>query len=52
MKPSGAVRACRRVAQLLKHGSNEWDKGTIRCFFYPRDVEEILKDQATGEQVF
>jgi hypothetical protein len=45
MKPSGAVRTCRlrRVAQLMRPGTNERDEDTLRRFFYPWDVVEILK---------
>jgi hypothetical protein len=45
MKPSGSVRACRlrRVSQLMRQGTNEWDEGMLRRYFYTWDVDEILK---------
>jgi hypothetical protein len=45
MKSSSPVRACRlrRVSQLTRRGSNEWDEGTLRRYFFPWDVEDILK---------
>jgi hypothetical protein len=45
MKPSGPIRACRLrcVSHLLRRGSNEWDEGTLRRYFFPWDVDEILK---------
>jgi hypothetical protein len=44
-KPSGTIRSCRlrRVSQLMRSGSNDWDQGMLRRFFYPWDVEDILK---------
>jgi hypothetical protein len=45
LKPSGAILTCRlrRVSQLMRSVFNEWDEGTLRRYFYPWDVEEILK---------
>jgi hypothetical protein len=45
MKPSGTIRACRLcwVSHLMRQGSNEWDEGTLRQYFYSWDVEKILK---------
>jgi hypothetical protein len=31
------------MSQLMHQGSNEWDEGMLRRYFYPWDVEEILK---------
>jgi hypothetical protein len=49
LKPSGAVRTCRlrRVAQLMRPWTNEWDEGMLRRFFYPWDVVEIIKIKLT-----
>jgi hypothetical protein len=35
LKPSGAIHTCRlrRVSQLMRLGSNEWDEGTLRRYF-------------------
>jgi hypothetical protein len=45
LKPSVPARTCRlrRVAQLMRPGSNEWDDGTLHRFFYPWDANEIRK---------
>jgi hypothetical protein len=45
MKPSRPVRACRLrwVSHLMSRGSNEWDDGTLRRYFFPWDVDEIMK---------
>jgi hypothetical protein len=45
MMSSHPVRACRlrHVSQLIRRGSNDWDEGTLRRYFYPWDVHEILK---------
>jgi hypothetical protein len=45
MRLSWPVRMCtlRQVSQLLRRGSNEWDEATLQRYFYPWDVEEILK---------
>jgi ribonuclease HI len=45
MKPSDSIRVCRlrRVSQLMRPNSNEWDEGKLRRFFQPWDVDEILK---------
>jgi hypothetical protein len=45
MKPSGPTKVCRlrRVSQLLRHGSNEWDEGLPRRYLFPWDVDEVLK---------
>jgi hypothetical protein len=53
MKPSGSVRACqlRRVSQLMRQGSNEWDEETLRRYFDPWDVEEILSENKSPDWV-
>jgi hypothetical protein len=45
MKPYRPVRACRlrQVSHLMKRDSNEWDESTLRRYFFPWDVEEIMK---------
>jgi hypothetical protein len=45
MKQSGPTRVCRlwRASQLMLEGSTEWDDGRVRQYFFPRDVQEILK---------
>jgi hypothetical protein len=45
LKPSDATHMCRlrRVSQLMKTGHNEWDMRILCQFFYPWDVDDILK---------
>jgi hypothetical protein len=33
----------RRISQLIREGTNDWDEARVRQFFQPWDVEEILK---------
>uniref|UniRef100_K3Z040 RNase H type-1 domain-containing protein n=1 Tax=Setaria italica TaxID=4555 RepID=K3Z040_SETIT len=45
MKPIGSVRTCRlrRISHLIDQTANIWDEAAIRRFFYPCNVDEILK---------
>jgi hypothetical protein len=45
LKLSGSRRSCRlrRVSQLMREGTNDWDEARIRQFFHSWDAEEILK---------
>jgi hypothetical protein len=45
MKPIGSLRHCRlrRVEHLIDQESRTWDEAQVMRFFYPCDVEEILK---------
>jgi hypothetical protein len=45
LKPSVATRTCRlrRVSQLMRPGCHEWNVGILGRFFYPWDVDDILK---------
>jgi hypothetical protein len=50
LKPSGTTRSCRlrRVSQLMRPGTNEWDEAILYRYFYPWDVQEILKIKLPG----
>lgn len=45
MKPVGSTRWCRlrKVCHLIDRRSGQWDEAVVRRYFYPWDVEEILK---------
>lgn len=45
LKPIGSLRTCRlrRVEHLIDREARCWDETLIRRFFFPCDVEEILK---------
>jgi hypothetical protein len=45
LKIGGSLRSCRlrKVSHLIDQRSNSWDESTLRRYFYPWDVDKILK---------
>jgi hypothetical protein len=43
--PSGSCRPCRlrKVSHLIRQGSGSWHEAVVHRYFYPWDVDEILK---------
>lgn len=52
MKPVGSARQCRLrwVAHLIDDQARSWDETLVRRYFYPCDVEEILKIKIPHEE--
>jgi hypothetical protein len=45
LRPTDSCRPCRlrKVSHLIRQGSGSWDEAVVHRYFYPWDVDEILK---------
>jgi ribonuclease HI len=53
LRPTGSRRTCRlrRVSQLIRQGTNDWDENRVRQFFYAWDANEILKIKLPASKI-
>jgi hypothetical protein len=53
LRPTGSRRTCRlrRVSQLIRHGTNDWDESRVKQFFHAWDANEIVKIKLPANKI-